>query len=69
MSKPNRYDLANPEPTAALDLFETFHDAEGRRIVIKYLDFVHKLLGSDKKQTAFFLKWQASCATGSASCR
>ena len=33
--------------------------AKGRRIVIKYLDFVHKLLGSEKKQTVFFLKWQA----------
>ena len=32
---------------------------EGKRIVIKYLDFVHKLFGQDTQQTMFGLKWQA----------
>ena len=38
---------------------KTWDRAEGRRIVIKYLDFVHKLLGSERRQTMFFLRWQA----------
>ena len=31
----------------------------GRRIVIKYIDFLHKMFGRVKKQTVFALDWQA----------